>query len=167
MSHAQGEVDVDSAVVLWVSVHPDHVSALDTWIKTAKDPKTGHVAHTDGLRGKPSLSTSRLKDLVQDLNSQNGGEGAAVKFEQKPGELVHVPPGWAHYVKNLRPCVKFAFDFYNPAHFPVYVRVWKHVVCPFFKGAQGQDYMAVQDVMRQAMQQRMEATSIYIPVNRV
>lgn len=33
-----------------------------------------------------------------------------IVLEQKPGDLVIVPPAWAHQVLSIRPCLKLAWD---------------------------------------------------------
>ena len=64
---------------------------------------------------------------------------------QKAGDMVTVPPGWIHYVRNERDCVKLAYDYFVPENFPLYIRVWRDVIAPYFEAAQ--DYMAAQDVL--------------------
>lgn len=44
-------------------------------------------------------------------------------LEQRHGETVHIPHGWAHAVVNLHPSFKIATEVYHIKDFPAYVRV--------------------------------------------
>jgi hypothetical protein len=45
--------------------------------------------------------------------------------EQRHGDKVVVPCGWAHCVENIQACLKVAHDTYRAEEFPLYRRVWK------------------------------------------
>jgi oxalate decarboxylase/phosphoglucose isomerase-like protein (cupin superfamily) len=46
-------------------------------------------------------------------------------FEQKAGQVVYIPPGWAHQVENVRDCFKMAFDGFKRQQAPLYLQVWR------------------------------------------
>lgn len=57
------------------------------------------------------------------------GKSKVVVLEQKRGQVVFVPPGWAHCVYNCEPCVKLAHDRLIPERFPLYAEAWCEAGC--------------------------------------
>lgn len=64
-----------------------------------------------------------------------------ISFDAQPGDVVFVAPGWVHWVLNLCPCFKVAYDALLPQHWPHYIAVWRHIT-PLFGDANPNDYMA-------------------------
>jgi hypothetical protein len=132
---ADTQVKLSKPLAWWIFVRPDKIKEVDEWIKA-------HTVHTEGLKGRPSLTKKELGALKKSI-----GEGV-VYIYQHAGQGVHVPVGWMHYVRNLQPCVKMAFDKYVPANFALYIRTW-HQFCSPVMGCplSAKDYMAAQDVL--------------------
>lgn len=60
------------------------------------------------LQDTDSLVSDLSKDSVwEQLTQHLGGEDYAVRVNQCSGELVHVTPGWLHWVVNRRPCINW------------------------------------------------------------
>ena len=64
---------------------------------------------------EPVLSLDNMQQLCDELGF---GSGRCVTWlYQKHSEMVHVPPGYIHCVRNLVSCVKLAWDFYTPSKY--------------------------------------------------
>ena len=74
---------------------------------------------------------------------------------QHHNDVITVPPGWAHQVVNLKPCLKVAFDFASPSAMPVYAIVHKQVLSRLVGAANTPDYTAwiagMEDVITEMM----------------
>ncbi|KAK9804726.1 hypothetical protein WJX72_002310 [[Myrmecia] bisecta] len=64
------------------------------------------------------------------------------------GQQVIVAPGWMHVVFNQRPCIKIAYDFWRPANFQLYMRLWRELSVLTDAAP---DYMAAAVVMVKAI----------------
>lgn len=84
------------------------------------------------------------------------GVPGVMQVEQRHNQVVHVPAGWAHQVDTLQPCLKAAWDLWEPRNFVSYLMVQRlaHRV-----GMTGdivpKDYQNLQCVMKRAMQDVM------------
>ncbi len=64
------------------------------------------------------------------------------------GDLVYVPPGWAHCVFNVQPCLKFAWDFFVDENLPQYFKSHKRHATLKVKG----DYSRIQEILLQKIE---------------
>ena len=74
-------------------------------------------------------------------NRWNGTDNVQI-IAQEAGTLVTIPPGWVHWVYNLRPCMKVAWDPTDPTLLHKYVLAWRDVVCKHIGAAMPVDYAA-------------------------
>lgn len=49
----------------------------------------------------------------------------------------------------VQPCLKVAWDYLRPDELSLYVKLWRHVAVPYFKGAT--DYIGIQSFLRDAV----------------
>jgi hypothetical protein len=61
-------------------------------------------------------------------------------LEQKPGDMVAIPPGWYHWVLNLHPNIKVAWDPTDTSLLHQYILVWRDIVCGTIGEAMNPDY---------------------------
>ena len=107
----------------------EHVNEFTRQLQsnTGKQRRRGNpTPGTDGLKGQVLLSPSRVQDLKKFLASKNlayesEGRATVQVLYQPNGDMVHVPPGWPHQLLNLKPCVKLAWDYYDPVNMAWYV----------------------------------------------
>ena len=76
-----------------------------------------------------------------------------VRLAQKPGDKIYVPPGWIHTVYTNLPCVKVAWDCYDPAHVHYYAYVHRHINSGLFSVQEGpannaEDFMISESMLR-------------------
>ncbi len=77
--------------------------------------------------------------------------------KQGHGEMVHVPAGWVHQVINMRPCIKMAWDVYQPKHLLNYVLSQQYVASQITSTSNTADYMSVMCVIKNlAVELRMQ-----------
>ena len=66
------------------------------------------------------------------------------------GDVICVPSGWAHSVRNVKVNVKVAFDVYEPTHYHLYAQT-AALAGQYFREDNITDYMHVAEVMRNAL----------------
>ena len=96
---------------------------------------------------------SRVQDLKKLLASKNlayDSEGRATVqvLHQHNGAMVHVPAGWPHQVLNLKPCVKLAWDCYDPVNMARYAQSWLYIRGKYMP--RSDDYMGAAVVLKNA-----------------
>jgi hypothetical protein len=116
--YAQG-YDHTRALATWWFFHP----ALVARFATDKDTEGTYKRLKGIMKSRQRITSSEEAFLVQCLEDDSV-KGMVMRIEQYHGEGVHVPPGWAHMVWNVQPCVKYAWDLYVPQHIPAYVKAW-------------------------------------------
>jgi hypothetical protein len=87
---------------------------------------------------KPLLSLNQVEELRFALGEEN-----VIILYQKHGQVVFVPPGYAHQVINLEDCMKMAFDFIDPKLLAEYAVVWRRMICRLAGSGAGDDYRGV------------------------
>jgi len=101
--------------------------------------------------------TAAVPDLAKVLEFQrkcgNGAHGSAnvIILLQEPGHLVSIPPGWYHWVLNLRPNIKVAWDPTEPKRMHEYLVVWRDIVCGRIGPAMPADYTSTLDAFVEAV----------------
>ena len=55
------------------------------------------------------------------------GRATVQVLYQHNGDMVHVPNGWPHQLLNLKPCVKLAWDYYDPVNMARYALSWLYI----------------------------------------
>lgn len=87
------------AIATWLFCRPERQADLETWLK--KHARSASFAALD----KAALSPGEWDQLMRAKD-----ELGIVVVEQHAGQLVFVPPGWPHYVRNECATVKVAWD---------------------------------------------------------
>jgi hypothetical protein len=83
----------------WLFVHPSLAAELHQWLRD-------HLWAANGLRDTFEMTHTRLKELVRDFGrgrKDKPGQKMVFILGQKAGDIVCVPPGWIHFVRNARP----------------------------------------------------------------
>jgi hypothetical protein len=82
-------------VAVWGFCHPSKLKEFETWTKK-------HVKKN--LKTEVFLSEEQLKKVQAALGFDGAGRPFFEIIYQHSGQLINVPPGWAHTVINLRVC---------------------------------------------------------------
>ncbi len=107
----------DAPLALWAFLDPRHVDALNSELQRRDYSKKQLSARLP--RGE-ALSEGQLRDLAT-VTVQQTQRPLLLLIEQRAGDRVYVPPGWAHSVVNMRPCVKIAWDSVLAERLPRYL----------------------------------------------
>lgn len=105
----------------WLFVLPQHLQSLLQWADAAETQDAKHVTLTHNIKVSDDLpdklvSRSYITDAgVKALLSHPDRHNWVKIVQQRHGEMVQVPVGWAHQVTNRKPCLKVAWDCYDPA----------------------------------------------------
>ena len=156
-SAGSAAVASDTVLAVWVFINPLLVGEADAWIKgTIKTSKRKHRQSTQVSRWPDGFASSaedrvhlkggdleRFMEYMHTLSTPN----PVVILEQKPGQLVHVPPGWVHQVTNMSPNVKVAWDYYDASNMHKYVELQHKLASRYFKGSMARDYMSFNMIM--------------------
>lgn len=147
------DVAADTVLAVWVFINPLVLHLADAWVKL-------HVLTRKRVRGRfnmvprwpegfASSADHRVHLIGADLDSflayMRGLEGVVnpvVVVEQKAGQMVCVPAGWAHQVTNQATCLKVAWDYYDAVHLHNYVQL-QQLASTYFKASMSHDYMSV------------------------
>lgn len=170
-------VAADTVLSVWTFINPLLIGEADEWIKqnvlleSQPPPKKKARGRGGSGRQQQPLQQSRwplgfasssedrvhLKgdDLerfvtyMQQLGASKGITNSVVQLEQKVGQLVYVPAGWAHQVVNFSPNVKVAWDYYAAENFHKYAQLQHRIASKFFKQGMAKDYMSFNMVMHE------------------
>ena len=77
------------------------------------------------------------------------GRATVQVLYQHNGDMVHVPAGWPHQLLNLKPCVKLAWDYYDPVSMARYARSWLYIRGKYMP--RSDDYMGAAVVLKNAI----------------
>ena len=102
---------------------------------------------------EPRLSLHLLEEMCNDIGA--GSSRSVIHLYQLHGQMVHVPPGYIHCVQNLAPCIKLAWDFYNPASFPGYLEALTMAGGKYFGADNARDYMGPECLISEVAAQRV------------
>ena len=131
----------------WWFVHP-HVAPR--FAELVRDS----LHHAGGLQ--KFMPKPEHWELMLAFGSQNAVDGRDVVgvLNQRPGDIVLVPPGWPHAVSNALPCGKLAWDHYDPRQLATYAAVHRDDASPLFRGDSVEDdYMAIGPTVSQGIEQ--------------
>ena len=123
---------------VWHFFHPSILHILFNWLCEKGLWK-------DSLTDAPFIPECRITEFKEALNSKGDTDRAShiITVEQKGGDLVSVPPGYAHQVQMVRPCVKVAWDFVKDySSMPIYASV-QQLIRQHTRAIQAFDYMGV------------------------
>lgn len=158
---------------VWTFINPLLIGEADEWVKqnVLVEPQPPPKKKARGGRQQQSQQKSRwplgfasssedrvhLKgdDLdrfvtyMQQLGASKGIANPVMQLEQKVGQLVYVPAGWAHQVVNFSPNVKVAWDYYEAGNFHKYAQLQHRIASKFFKEGMAKDYMSFNMVMHE------------------
>lgn len=160
-------VAANTVLSVWTFINPLLIDEADEWVKqnllvTQSPPKKkarGHQQQSRWPLGFVSSSDDRVHlkgdDLarfvayMQQLGTDKGIANPVVQLQQKTGQLVYVPAGWAHQVVNFSPSVKVAWDYYDAGNFHKYAQLQHRIASKFFKQGMAKDYMSFNMVMQE------------------
>lgn len=132
----------------WIFVHPSAARQADTWIRA-------HIAgcKARGIAGGVLLEDHGVQQLRTALGGDNKGRSLLQVKYQQHGQLVHIPPGWLHQVRNLSDNVKVAFEFAEPSRFSMYMCSQRYISSSVTNLALGNepDYMRLLTLLDNAM----------------
>ena len=83
-----------AVVACWALVPPSRTPESIAWLKS-----------------KGLLEELLDRQLMEEMRDELGGEPPIHIVEQKHGDVVEIPVGWGHLVRNEQQCVKLAFDY--------------------------------------------------------
>jgi hypothetical protein len=100
--HSRRDID-NQCLACWLIIKPEFFPTALDW----------------GLEKAELILPKNMKNCADFLNNiaRRTGTTAAWVVEQKHGDTVHVPIGYAHVVTNVGPCVKVAMDYVPVGHF--------------------------------------------------
>jgi hypothetical protein len=134
MQHGEHHVTASEPPVVaeWWLISPLKAQETLNWVKShlAKDPDLKHLLSELGIFSSSIAARAVATEIFQkhwcDLCKHLGSAGEerpfAVRLDQRSGEVVHVPPGWLHWVETKEECLKLAWQFSIPTHITQYVR---------------------------------------------
>ena len=142
---------IPEAWAVWVLVSPEAGEALHEFLVAQ--------GYKGGLSFPFKDNTSKWKapslEVVQAFEEKCGpGSNGLSKVQivaQEAGTLVTVPPGWFHWVLNLRPCIKVAWDPTDPTLLHKYVLVWRDIVSGQIGPGMPTDYTNTLSALSQAI----------------
>jgi hypothetical protein len=138
-------VPADAVLAVWVFIAPWAIQAADVWLKQQGRLYPNGLASVQRVHLKGKL-LDRFAKLFNAFRP-----GSVVFVEQHARDVVYVPPGWAHQVTNLQPCLKVAWDVYVPQHFASYALLHSTIAAPLFQNAMPEDYMAFNRVAEEVL----------------
>jgi hypothetical protein len=124
------------ALVVWVYIHPSVTKDFSAWIKKTFKATAG-LGH-DFSASKPRWAAPELA-TVRDLQRLLGEDLVQIKF-QKHGDVMSVRPGWHHWVLNLQPCLKAAWDYFSAEELHLHVEIWRELISGAYGKASNSDY---------------------------
>ena len=118
------QADIKKPLAVWLFIRPDSITMCNDVLKL------------HGFdNGFESRDVSRLdEDSIWRVHDQINahdtvGIARAIVVQQYHGMRLHVMPGWGHYVLNLQPCVKLAWDVVHADRLHLYAANWKRNMC--------------------------------------
>jgi hypothetical protein len=125
--------NIEDTLAVWLMVSP---VVLEFWLHDfLQNSFSNKAAFPNGVMTAPfpHFTYEQMKEINtayqeyvetgQFLDGKAPDKDGIKLMEQKHGQAIYVPPGWAHAVYNLQPCLKVARDVYNSFHFPLYACV--------------------------------------------
>ena len=92
-----------------------------------------------------SLSLPQLYEMQRHFIE--AGKPALQIYQQFHGDVVRVPPGRIHCVRNTQPCLKLAWELYDPVNFGLYFEALQNGGTKYFGNDNAADYMWVGRVL--------------------
>lgn len=126
----------------WTFFHPEVLQFLFDWLETEKlfDAVSPTYAF---LREKQLLAFKRHLVEMCGYTAKSLSD-VVVEVPQKGGDLMFVPPGWAHQVATLLPCLKVAWDYFHSMEdFPIHARLARQLIGKFTPTSSASDFMQV------------------------
>lgn len=146
-----GSVDPNAALAIWAFIHPAAIDAADEWLVLHH----GHKGWGEGVATRKMPTDKMMADLKAYLEDKFKGsiDQPLIVLRQTPGMVIRVPPGWLHWVRNLRACLKIAFDLYKLADLPRVAKAASDITSRVFGATASTDFMAVPRVVKVAASQ--------------
>ena len=94
-----------------------------------------------------SLAIAKAEALQDAIGVGNDYRHKVVVIHQRHGEMVDVPPGWVHQVRNQNTCLKLAWDVLIFSELPWYVRFWREIITKKLL-VQVEDYTGVFPILK-------------------
>jgi hypothetical protein len=139
-----------AALALWILFKPSF-TASGALAGALEGMGAAELTSDGRIKGKPCLT------IKQAYTMQQAHPGMVEVVPQHAGAQVFVPPGWAHQVINLKPCIKVAWERCRRAWYFIYMLHALTVVPKFEKMAS--DYIGLQQlVFRELVFMRLRAS---------
>lgn len=148
---AEWQRQYPEAAAVWVCVSPAYGPQLSTFLEgLGYDGGLEYFFTANGTWTAPGVAA--VKQFALDCGNNDAKGYANVQIiQQKAGGMVTIPPGWYHWVLNLRPCIKVAWDPIDPAMLHEYILVWRDIVCGQIGKAMNADYTSTLSVLAEAI----------------
>jgi hypothetical protein len=120
------------------------VAEADAWVRK-------NTKHENGFKAGVRLTHAEWEVMEKELNTglTGGMPRKTMVIHQFAETMVHVPVGWMHFVRNVQPCLKAAWDFIDPCNAFLYARSQRELMLPFTEPTK--DHVAsVNDFLRYA-----------------
>lgn len=160
----------NTVLSVWTFINPLLVGEADEWVKqnvrveSQPPPKKKARGRQQQQQSRWALGFASCSEdrvhlkgddldsfvaFMEQLGASKGIANPVVQVEQKVGQLVYVPAGWAHQVVNVSPNVKVAWDYYAADNFHKYAQLQHRIASKFFKEGMAKDYMSFNMVMQE------------------
>lgn len=116
------ETPIPPVIAIWCVVSPAAVSMADQWLRAN--------GFRDGFFSKIIPTEEQALRLQADLGFAEIGRPHVVVVYQRAGDMVEVPVGWPHCVRNIVPNIKVAWDVPDPKYFPACIDTWRNIISP-------------------------------------
>ena len=121
------ELDVSVPLAIWWFISPRYVVRFVEFL--AKNYKVKKESTKLGVREATIQDCPINKNFdtwfKEFQNETKAPENDVFMKEQHHNEVIHVPSGFLHCVRNVKPNVKLAWDFYDYNKLPFYVSNWR------------------------------------------
>lgn len=161
VAFAVGNVSTDATLAVWTFIHPnvllkpDLLTKLTDWLSVniGEDQKAFLALE----RHKKKLLTPAQSEALQ---AYMGVELVTI-INQKHGEVVKAPAGWAHTVTNVEVCFKVAYDHLILEQFPTYALIHSRVTGKWSKASNAADYTGWLSELDNVMARLMQNTVMF------
>ena len=139
---SQTDSEESLPIATWTFVHPSKASEAHSALQDLGHPRGLHDTHSI-----PVVDSLQLQKV---LGSNQSGHLWVQIIRQYPGDMVTVPVGYIHSVRNHLPNIKFAWDHLVPTDLPACVRTWRETIAAKVTDCAA-DYSGIFPMMRRTI----------------
>ena len=77
------------------------------------------------------MTPNEMEETQVAMGYDSSGRPYMPIIYQWSGDVITIPPGWLHCVFNLQPCLKIAFDYFEPHQLPSLIDSWTQIASPY------------------------------------